>query len=37
MAESALRNAGHEIVKIDPPSPYEALCVASILLCSDGL
>ncbi|KAM5382359.1 hypothetical protein ACJA88_004154 [Fusarium oxysporum] len=37
MTESALRNAGHEIVEIDPPSPYEALCLASILLCSDGL
>ncbi|KAF5719060.1 amidase (acetamidase) [Fusarium mundagurra] len=37
MTESALRNAGHEIVEVDPPSPYEALCLASILLCSDGL
>ncbi|KAI1022969.1 hypothetical protein LB503_000448 [Fusarium chuoi] len=37
MTESALRHAGHEIVEIDPPSPYEALCLASILLCSDGL
>ncbi|ENH61418.1 Acetamidase [Fusarium oxysporum f. sp. cubense race 1] len=37
ITESALRNAGHEIVEIDPPSPYEALCLASILLCSDGL
>ncbi|CVK83154.1 related to amidase (acetamidase) [Fusarium proliferatum] len=37
MTESALRHAGHEIVEIDPPSPYEALYLASILLCSDGL
>ncbi|KAF4975232.1 hypothetical protein FZEAL_7939 [Fusarium zealandicum] len=37
MTENALRMAGHEIVEIDPPSPYEALCLASILLCSDGL
>ncbi|KAF4959700.1 hypothetical protein FGADI_1474 [Fusarium gaditjirri] len=37
MTESALRSVGHEIVEIDPPSPYEALCLASILLCGDGL
>ncbi|RFN52262.1 hypothetical protein FIE12Z_3473 [Fusarium flagelliforme] len=37
MTETALREAGHEIVEIDPPSPYEALRLASILLCSDGL
>ncbi|CAG7557092.1 unnamed protein product [Fusarium equiseti] len=37
MTEAALREAGHEIVEIDPPSPYEALRLASILLCSDGL
>ncbi|KAJ3510480.1 hypothetical protein NM208_g15524 [Fusarium decemcellulare] len=37
ITEAALRSAGHEIVEIDPPSPYEALCLASILLCSDGL
>ncbi|KAF4449148.1 hypothetical protein F53441_7544 [Fusarium austroafricanum] len=37
MVEAALREGGHEIVEIDPPSPYEALCLASILLCSDGL
>ncbi|KPM40624.1 hypothetical protein AK830_g5957 [Neonectria ditissima] len=35
--EAALRKAGHEIVEIDPPSPYEALCLASILLNSDGI
>ncbi|CAM1504359.1 Fc.00g019500.m01.CDS01 [Cosmosporella sp. VM-42] len=37
MTEAALRKAGHEIVELDPPSPYEALCLASILLNSDGL
>lgn len=37
MTEAALRNAGHEIVEVDPPSMYEALCLASQLLCSDGL
>ncbi|KAK7404057.1 hypothetical protein QQX98_010178 [Neonectria punicea] len=35
--EAALRKAGHEIVEVDPPSPYEALCLASILINSDGL
>lgn len=37
MAETALRNAGHEIVEINPPSSYEALQLASHLLDSDGL
>lgn len=37
MTEAALRNAGHEIVEINPPSPYEVLRLASILLNSDGL
>ncbi|UKZ49402.1 hypothetical protein TrVGV298_003649 [Trichoderma virens] len=37
MAETALRNAGHEIVEINPPSPYKALQFVSHLLCSDGL
>ncbi|KAH7155381.1 amidase signature domain-containing protein [Dactylonectria estremocensis] len=37
ITEAALRKAGHEIVEIDPPSPYEALCLASILLNSDGM
>src|SRR5690606_28797801 len=37
MTEAALRLAGHEIVEIDPPSPYEALCLASILLNHDGV
>ena len=37
MTEAALRRAGHEIVEIDPPSPYEALCLASKLLTHDGL
>lgn len=36
MTEEALRRAGHEIVEIDVPSPYEGLCLASILLNSDG-
>lgn len=33
---AALRKDGHEVIEIDPPSPYEALCVASQLLNSDG-
>lgn len=37
MAEAALRQAGHEIVEIDPPSPYEGLRLASILLNHDGV
>jgi Asp-tRNA(Asn)/Glu-tRNA(Gln) amidotransferase A subunit family amidase len=37
MTEEALRKQGHDIVEIDPPSPYDALCIASLLLCSDGL
>nr|ABU75302.1 amidase protein [Ustilaginoidea virens] len=37
MTEAALRRAGHEIVEIEPPEPYEALCLASRLLCADGL
>ncbi|PHH78472.1 hypothetical protein CDD80_6815 [Ophiocordyceps camponoti-rufipedis] len=37
MTEAALRKAGHRIVEIDPPSPYEGLCLASRLLCADGL
>jgi Asp-tRNA(Asn)/Glu-tRNA(Gln) amidotransferase A subunit family amidase len=37
MTEAALRLAGHEVVEIDPPSPYEALCLASILLNHDGV
>lgn len=37
MTETALRRAGHEIVEIDPPSPYEGLCLASILLNHDGV
>ncbi|UKZ75932.1 hypothetical protein TrVFT333_003628 [Trichoderma virens FT-333] len=37
MAETALRKAGHEIIEINPPSLYEALQLASHLLCSDGL
>jgi Asp-tRNA(Asn)/Glu-tRNA(Gln) amidotransferase A subunit family amidase len=37
MVEAALRKAGHEIVEIDPPSPYEALQIASQLLINDGL
>ncbi|KAF4343694.1 amidase (acetamidase) [Fusarium beomiforme] len=34
ITEAALREAGHEIVEINPPSAYESLCLASILLCS---
>ncbi|KXJ86905.1 amidase [Microdochium bolleyi] len=36
MTEAALRKAGHEIVEIDPPSPYEALCIAAHLINADG-
>ncbi|KAL6701318.1 amidase protein [Trichoderma pleuroticola] len=32
LAEAALRNAGHEMVEINLPSPYEALQLASHLL-----
>ena len=35
-AVSALREEGHEIVEVNPPSPYEALVIASQLLNSDG-
>ncbi|KAI1432840.1 amidase [Xylaria sp. CBS 124048] len=34
--EEALRAAGHEIVEIDPPSPYEALYLGAHLLNADG-
>ena len=33
---SALEKEGHEVFDIDPPSPYEALKIASLLLASDG-
>lgn len=33
---SALRSEGHEVIEVDPPSPYEALVIASTLLNSDG-
>ena len=33
---SALKKEGHEVVDVDPPSPYEALVIASNLLNSDG-
>ncbi|KAF7523903.1 hypothetical protein G7054_g11587 [Neopestalotiopsis clavispora] len=36
MVEDALRAEGHEIVEIDPPSPYEGLQVGSLLLNADG-
>lgn len=36
MVEEALRRDGHEIVEIEPPSPYEGLVLASILLNADG-
>jgi len=32
----ALRKDGHEVFDVDPPSPYEALVIASNLLNSDG-
>lgn len=35
-AEAALREAGHEIVEIDPPSPYEGLYLGAHLLNADG-
>ncbi|TGJ88276.1 hypothetical protein E0Z10_g453 [Xylaria hypoxylon] len=34
--EAALKLAGHEIVEIDPPSPYEALYLGAHLLNADG-
>ncbi|KAF4507495.1 hypothetical protein G6O67_003987 [Ophiocordyceps sinensis] len=37
MTEAALGRAGHQLVEIDPPSPYEGLYLASRLLCADGL
>lgn len=37
ITEAALRSAGHEIIEISPPSPYEGLCLASILLNHDGV
>lgn len=37
MTEAAMRRAGHEIVEMNPPSPYEGLKMASLLLCSDSL
>ena len=36
MVVSALQSEGHEIVDVHPPSPYEALVIASNLLNSDG-
>ena len=35
-AVSALRTQGHELVDVNPPSPYLALQIASQLLNSDG-
>ncbi|GLB39937.1 putative amidase signature enzyme [Lyophyllum shimeji] len=32
----ALRNYGHEVIDIHPPSPYEGLKIASQLLIADG-
>ncbi|KAK8064565.1 amidase [Apiospora phragmitis] len=34
--EDALKRAGHEIVEIDPPSPYEGLVLGSQLLNANG-
>lgn len=36
MVEDALRKQGHEVVEVDPPSPYEGLRVASLALNADG-
>ncbi|KAI0188200.1 amidase [Xylaria flabelliformis] len=36
ITEEALKLAGHEIVEIDPPSPYEALYLGAHLLNADG-
>ncbi|KAI0450539.1 amidase [Xylaria acuta] len=36
LTEAALRRTGHEIVEIDPPSPYEALYLGAHLLNADG-
>ncbi|CCF32818.1 amidase [Colletotrichum higginsianum] len=36
MVEDALRREGHEIVEVDPPSPYEGLQIASLALNADG-
>ena len=33
---TALRSEGHEVIDVEPPSPYEALVIASQLLNSDG-
>lgn len=35
-AVAALRAEGHEILDVNPPSPYEALVVAANLLNADG-
>lgn len=32
----ALKKEGHEVIDVEPPSPYEALCIASQLLNADG-
>ncbi|KAK7914029.1 amidase [Apiospora marii] len=34
--EAALKNAGHEVVEVNPPSPYEGLVLGSQLLNADG-
>ncbi|KAJ2988215.1 hypothetical protein NUW58_g4095 [Xylaria curta] len=36
MTETSLKRAGHEIVEIEPPSPYEALYLGAHLLNADG-
>ncbi|KAI1459926.1 amidase [Annulohypoxylon moriforme] len=36
MTEAALKEAGHEIVEIVPPSPYQALKLGALLLNADG-
>ncbi|KAH6669367.1 amidase signature domain-containing protein [Halenospora varia] len=35
-AVQALKKQGHEVVDVEPPSPYEALYIASQLLNADG-
>ncbi|KAK3643563.1 hypothetical protein LTR56_010072 [Elasticomyces elasticus] len=36
IAASALRDQGHQVFDVTPPSPYEALVIASNLLNADG-
>ncbi|KAH8655177.1 amidase [Xylariales sp. PMI_506] len=36
IVEDVLRSEGHEIVEVDPPSPYDGLVIGSQLLNADG-